>query len=67
MYTTNAIESLNSRYKALNKKRTVFPTDDALLKVIYLNTMKISKKWTFTCENWDLITNQLKIMYDNRI
>lgn len=67
MYTTNAIESLNSRYKALNKKRTVFPTDDALLKVIYLNTMKVSKKWTVTRNNWDLITNQLRIMYDNRI
>lgn len=67
MYTTNAIESLNSRYKALNKKRTVFPTDDALLKVIYLNTMKVSKKWTITRDNWDLITNQLRIMYDNRI
>ena len=67
MYTTNAIESLNSRYKALNKKRSVFPTDDALLKVIYLNTMKISKKWTIIKYNWDLITNQLRIMYDNRI
>ena len=67
MYTTNAIESLNSRYKALNKKRTVFPTDDALLKVIYLVTIKVSKKWTSTRNNWDLITNQLRIMYDNRI
>lgn len=67
MYTTNAIESLNSRYKALNRKRTVFPTDDALLKVIYLTTMKVSKKWTTTRNNWDLIINQLRIMYDNRI
>lgn len=67
MYTTNAIESLNSRYKALNKKRTVFPTDDSLLKVIYLATMKISKKWTYRKDNWDLILNQLRIMYDNRI
>lgn len=67
MYTTNAIESLNSRYKALNKKRTVFPTDDSLLKVIHLATMKISKKWTYRKDNWDLILNQLRIMYDNRI
>ena len=67
MYTTNAIESLNSRYKALNKKRTVFPTDYSLLKVIYLATMKISKKWTYRKDNWDLILNQLRIMYDNRI
>ena len=44
MYATNEIESHNSRYNALNKKRIVFPTDDALLKVIYLNNMKISKK-----------------------
>lgn len=67
MYTTNAIESLNSRYKAINRKRTVFPTDDSLLKVIYLTTMKISKKWTTTRNNWDLITNQLRIMYEGRI
>ncbi len=67
MYTTNAIESLNSRYKAINRKRVVFPTDDSLLKVIYLTTMKISKKWTTTRNNWDLITNQLRIMYEDRI
>ncbi len=67
MYTTNMIESLNSRYKALNKKRTVFPTEDSLLKVIYLTTIKISKKWTYRKDNWDLILNQLRIMYDNRI
>lgn len=67
MYTTNTIESLNSRYKALNKKRVVFPTDDSLLKIIYLNTIRISSKWTYRKDNWDLILNQLKIMYDNRI
>ena len=67
MYTTNAIESLNSRYKALNRKRTVFPTDDSLLKVIYLATIKVSKKWTYRKDNWDLIINQLRIMYDGRI
>lgn len=67
MYTTNAIESLNSRYKAVNKKRTVFPTNISLMKALYLTTNKIVKKWTSRIKNWDMILNQLKITYENRI
>lgn len=67
MYTTNAIESLNNRYKSANKKRPVFPTNTSLLKVLYLNTKNIVKKWIGRIKDWDMILNQLKIMYDNRI
>ena len=43
IYTTNAIESLNSGYRRLNKQRSVFPSDTALLKALYLATTEISK------------------------
>ena len=44
MYTTNAIESLNSTYKRINRNRNVFPTDTSLLKVLYLSTLKGCEK-----------------------
>lgn len=44
IYTTNAIESLNSGYRRLNKQRSVFPSDTALLKALYLATHEIAKK-----------------------
>ena len=50
IYTTNAIESLNSGYRRLNKQRSVFPSDTALLKALYLATHEIAKKWTCRCE-----------------
>lgn len=45
-YTTNAIESLNSCYRRLNKQRSVFPSSQALMKALYLGTFEIAKKWT---------------------
>ena len=51
IYTTNAIESLNSGYRRLNKQRSVFPSDTALLKALYLATHDITKKWTMPLRN----------------
>ena len=67
MYTTNAIESLNSTYKRINRNRTVFPTNLSLLKALYLATIRAEKKWTWRQEGWDLILRQLKIRYEGRI
>lgn len=67
MYTTNAIESLNSTYKRINRNRSVFPTNTSLLKVLYLATLKAEKRWTFRAEHWDLIISQFKIVYEGRI
>ncbi len=63
MYTTNTIESLNSSYRRLNKSRTVFPSDQAFLKSIYLATLKITAKWTVRYKDWGMILGQLQIMY----
>jgi len=67
MYTTNAIESLNSSYRRLNKSRTVFPSDQALMKSIYLATLKITAKWTMRYRDWGMILGQLQIMFEGRI
>ena len=63
IYTTNAIESLNSGYRRLNKQRSVFPSDTALLKALYLATHEITKKWTMPLRNWGRVLGELEIMY----
>ena len=67
IYTTNAIESLNSGYRRLNKQRSVFPSDTALLKALYLATHEISKKWTMPLKNWGKVLGELEIMYPDRL
>lgn len=67
MYTTNAIESLNSSYRRANRNRVVFPTSMALLKTLYLATKNIEKKWIVRYKDWDIILSQLNIMYPERI
>lgn len=62
IYTTNAIESLNSGYRRLNKQRSVFPSDTALLKALYLATHEIAKKWTMPLRNWGKVLGELEIM-----
>lgn len=61
--TSNAIESLNSGYRCLNKQRSVFPSDMALLKTLYLATNEIAKKWTVLLRNWGKVLDKLEIMY----
>ena len=67
IYTTNAIESLNSGYRRLNKQRSVFPSDTALLKALYLATTEISKKWTMPLRDWGKVLGELEIMYLDRL
>ena len=67
IYTTNAIESLNSGYRRLNKQRSVFPSDTALLKSLYLATQEISKKWTMPLRDRGKVLGELEIMYPDRL
>ena len=67
IYTTNAIESLNSTYRKLNRQRSVFPSDTALLKALYLATFEATKKWTMSIRNWGLVYGELSIMYEGRL
>ena len=67
IYTTNAIESLNSTYRKLNRQRSVFPSDTALLKALYLATFEATKKWTMPLRNWGQVYGELSIMYEGRL
>lgn len=65
IYTTNAIESLNSTYKRLNKQRSVFPNESSLLKALYLSTFEAMKKCSMPQRNWGQVYGELSIMYEN--
>ena len=67
IYTTNAIESLNSSYRKLNRQRSVFPSDQALLKALYPATFEATKKWTQPIHNWDQAYGEMCIMYEGRL
>ena len=64
MYTTNAIESLNSQFRKVTKTKLIFPNDESLMKMLYLATERVSKKWTRVYADWDLVINQLNIQFD---
>ena len=67
IYTTNAIESLNSTYKKLNRQKTVFPNDKSLLKALYSATMQITKKWSQPLRNWGKVYGEFAIMYEGQL
>lgn len=67
IYTTNAIKSLNSCYRRLNKQRSVFPDPQSLLKALYLATIEITKKWSMPIRNWGLVFGALSIMFEDRL
>jgi len=67
IYTTNAIESLNSVIRKAIKKRKLFPSDDSAKKVIYLATQAAAKKWTMPIRNWKPALNRFMIEFEDRL
>lgn len=67
IYTTNSIENFNRQLRKVTKNKPVFPTDDALLKMLYLAMIDITKKWTGRRKDWGKIHSQLEIFFDGRI
>jgi transposase-like protein len=67
IYTTNAIESLNSVIRKATKKRKVFPTDNSAKKVIYLATQQAAEKWTMPIRNWKPALNHFMIEFEERL
>jgi transposase-like protein len=63
IYTTNAIESLNSVIRKTIKNRKIFPNDDSALKIIYLAVNRASRKWTMPIRNWKPALNRFAIEY----
>ncbi len=67
IYTTNAIESLNSVIRKAIKKRKLFPTDESAKKVVYLAVQEASKKWTMPIRNWKTALNRFMIEFEDRL
>ena len=66
IYTTNAIESLNSVIRKAIKNRRIFPNDESALKMVYLAIQKASQKWTMPIKNWKAAMNRFAIEYEDR-
>ena len=67
IYTTNAIEGFNRQLRKVTKSKSVFPTDDSLLKMLYLAMIDITKKWTGRRQDWSKIHAQLAVYYADRM
>jgi len=66
VYTTNAIESLHSQMRKNISNRKVFPHDDAVTKILFLNIRNFSNRWSKR-QGWDIVMSQLAVMFENRL
>jgi transposase-like protein len=66
VYTTNAIESLHSQMRKNIASRKVFPNDDAVIKILFLNIRNFSNRWSKR-QGWDIVMNQLAVMFPDRL
>ena len=67
IYTTNLIENLNGKIRKYTKNKLSFPTDEAVMKSVYLALRETSKKWTQPIRNWGLILNQFLTIFEDRV
>jgi hypothetical protein len=67
IYTTNTIEGFHRQVRKVTKTKGAFPSDMSLLKLIYLATLNIQKKWTQPLQNWGLTVSQLSIKFGDRL
>jgi putative transposase len=67
IYTTNVIENLNGKIRKYTKTKSSYPTDEAVMKSVFLAVQEITKKWTMPIRDWGMILNQFVIMFENRL
>ena len=67
IYTTNAVESLHRQFRKVTKNKSVFPTDEPLLKMLYLASEGVQKKWTMPVRGWKEAISYFGIAYEDRI
>jgi putative transposase len=67
IYTTNAIESVNSVIRKFTRNRKIYPNDASALKLIYMAIHEASKKWTMPIHHWKPALNHFAIMYEDRL
>ena len=66
IYTTNAIESLHSQMRKNISSRKVFPTDESVIKILFLNIRNFTNRWTKR-QGWDIVMNQLMVLFGDRL
>ncbi|WP_423819286.1 IS256 family transposase [Salinimicrobium sp. TIG7-5_MAKvit] len=67
IYTTNLIENLNGKIRKYTKNKLSFPTDDAVMKSVYLALREATKKWSAPIRNWGIVLNQFLTIYEERV
>ncbi|WP_139220608.1 transposase, partial [Salegentibacter flavus] len=67
IYTTNAVEGFHRQVRKVTKTKGAFTNDMALLKLVYLATQRIEKKWNAPLQNWGLVVQQLAIKFEGRL
>jgi len=67
IYTTNLIENLNGKIRKYTKNKLSFPTDEAVMKSVYLAVREATKKWSMPIRNWGIILNQFLTIYEKRV
>ena len=67
IYTTNMIESYHRQLRKVTKGKSIFPTDESLLKMLYLATMDVTRKWTGRVQNWGQMLLQLSVFFPDRV
>jgi transposase-like protein len=67
IYTTNAVEALHRQFRKVTKAKSLFPTDEALSKMLYLSYRDISRKWIMPLQNWPFVISQLSVVFGERI
>ena len=67
MYTTNIIESVNSKFRKATAGRRVFPTEEALLKCLYMVAMELERKWRRPLKDWPAIYAQIALLFEDRL
>ena len=67
IYTTNIIENLNGKIRKYTRNKMSFPTDEALMKSVYLALNEVTRKWTMPIHNWGLILNQFLLIFEGRL
>ena len=65
-FLAERVEGLNRQFRKITKNKPSFTNDDSLRKILYLASKNIVSHWSVTCRNWDLVSNQLSIMFANR-
>lgn len=66
IYTTNIIKGLNRQFRKITKNKPSFTNDDSLRRILYLASKNITSHWTVICRNWDMVSDQLSIMFEDR-